>query len=108
MTRMIGPLSRMNEMASCPKCGRKKVTKRKDGRRSCKTCGFLPGVAGFNRSGVKVSRLGFPFNVRENHGESSEEICEESQEGEVQRDGARRIWWREGSGPSGQIQDDWS
>lgn len=29
-------------MASCPKCGRAKIRKRKDGRKKCRRCGFLP------------------------------------------------------------------
>lgn len=32
-------------MASCAKCGRSKIKKRKDGTKKCRKCGYLPGYA---------------------------------------------------------------
>lgn len=43
-------------MAACPKCGKAKVRRRKDGRRKCPSCGFLPQSEGCreSRSGAIV------------------------------------------------------
>lgn len=38
-------------MPSCPKCGQKKIRKRKDGLRWCRRCGCLGGIARLYRSG---------------------------------------------------------
>lgn len=38
-------------MASCPKCGKIKVSKRPNGPRSCKRCGVLLGALGWFRNG---------------------------------------------------------
>lgn len=37
-------------MAACGRCGAR-VKRRRDGRRRCVGCGFLPGVGGLDRSG---------------------------------------------------------
>lgn len=39
-------------MGACPKCGRRKVRKRKqDGLRRCQRCGFLRGPMNLSRTG---------------------------------------------------------
>lgn len=38
-------------MASCPKCGKRKIKKRKGYPRRCKRCGVLPGIEQFDRAG---------------------------------------------------------
>ncbi len=52
-------------MASCPKCGKHPIQKRKDGRRKCSHCGFLPNGAGYDRSGnlPMPIRPTFPVNA---------------------------------------------
>jgi hypothetical protein len=42
-------------MGSCPCCGKRRVHKRKDGRRKCPRCGFLPGIARLDRSGFNTN-----------------------------------------------------
>jgi len=43
-------------MASCPKCGKRKIKKRKDGRRKCPRDGFLNSGMQLNRAGEKVTK----------------------------------------------------
>lgn len=38
-------------MASCHKCGKVKIRKRRDGSRSCKRCGIIPSITQVGRSG---------------------------------------------------------
>jgi ribosomal protein L37AE/L43A len=38
-------------VASCMKCGRRRIRKRKNGLRKCPRCGVLPGVYRLDRSG---------------------------------------------------------
>jgi len=42
-------------MASCMKCGKSKLPKRKsDGLRWCSHCGAVPGIGGADRSGIET------------------------------------------------------
>lgn len=38
-------------MATCPKCGKHPIPRRKDKRRRCPHCGFLPMDKGYDRCG---------------------------------------------------------
>ena len=39
-------------MASCPKCGKRRVRKNRFGFRKCRRCGVLRGIPGYDRCGV--------------------------------------------------------
>lgn len=40
-------------MASCPKCARRNIRKRRDGLRWCRRCGCLPNQKKLRRDGTK-------------------------------------------------------
>lgn len=48
-------------MASCPKCGTPKIRRRKDGRRKCRSCGFLPSLRFLDRDGNLILKYANPW-----------------------------------------------
>lgn len=42
-------------MATCSRCNRTNIRKRKDGRKKCPRCGFLPGAKNLTRDGIEVT-----------------------------------------------------